>query len=130
MKPLPNYNYVVLLLLALCFDLNFAFRSLNRKVLLTPLSCKKFVSVDSRLSYKFGIISDIQYVDAADSLNFQQSKLRKYRQSLRIYRDAVNSWLKHGDIMFSLVLGLLLRLFLRPLKIFLCYRRYNRREKY
>ena len=46
----------------------------------------------SKLLFKFGIIADVQYVDAPDALNFNQVKLRKYRQSKSIYAQAIESW--------------------------------------
>eukprot|EP01035_Chromulina_nebulosa_P032097 gene32097-42839_t len=69
----------------------------------------------SKLLFKFGIIADVQYVDAPDALNFNQVKLRKYRQSKSIYAQAIESWsalcnATHSSqnfdgIRFALVLG-------------------------
>ena len=69
----------------------------------------------SKVLFKFGIIADVQYVDAPDALNFNQVKLRKYRQSKSIYAQATESWSalcnttdsseNFDGIRFALVLG-------------------------
>ena len=40
----------------------------------------------------FGIIADVQYVDAENAMNFQQTHTRRYRQSLSIFHEAVHKW--------------------------------------
>jgi manganese-dependent ADP-ribose/CDP-alcohol diphosphatase len=42
--------------------------------------------------FNFGVIADIQYVDAPDAMNFQGTMMRRYRQSLNIFQEAINSW--------------------------------------
>lgn len=55
--------------------------------------------------FKFGIIADVQYANAPDAMNFQETKVRRYKQSLQIFDDAVNDWDTTNGILFSLVLG-------------------------
>ncbi len=54
--------------------------------------------------FKFGVISDIQYADSPDAWNFQQTKLRRYSNSLKIFEDSVRSW-NTANADFSLILG-------------------------
>ena len=56
-------------------------------------------SNDERLSWCFGIIGDVQYVDADNAMNFQQTHVRRYRQSLSIFREAVQKWNSVGSDM-------------------------------
>ena len=42
--------------------------------------------------FSFGVIADIQYVDAPDAMNFQNTTMRRYRQSFNIFKDAITSW--------------------------------------
>jgi manganese-dependent ADP-ribose/CDP-alcohol diphosphatase len=42
--------------------------------------------------FSFGVCADIQYVDAPNGFNFQNTKVRRYRQSLDIFKAAVESW--------------------------------------
>lgn len=51
------------------------------------------------------MIADIQYVDANDAMNFQQTKWRRYRSSLEIYRQALRSWTHDYKVDFSIILG-------------------------
>ena len=56
--------------------------------------------------FKFGLIADIQYADAVDGTNFQKTRVRRYKQSLDIFKTAVKYWSTEvGDVAFSLVLG-------------------------
>eukprot|EP01038_Epipyxis_sp_PR26KG_P007653 gene7653-10415_t len=56
--------------------------------------------------FSFGLIADIQYADSPDSLNFQQTKMRRYLQSIDIYRNSVNYWNKlEHSVSFALILG-------------------------
>lgn len=58
--------------------------------------------------FSFGVIADIQYADSDDALNFQQTKIRRYRQSLKIFEDAVDHWnqmKEENNILFSIILG-------------------------
>jgi hypothetical protein len=48
--------------------------------------------IKSRPLFKFGIIADIQYIDAPNGKNFHGNKIRRYRQSLNIFKKAVSSW--------------------------------------
>lgn len=54
----------------------------------------------------FGIIADIQYVNEDDSMNFQNTKLRRYRNSLEIFKEACSYWNKiNVNITNTFVLG-------------------------
>lgn len=57
--------------------------------------------------FSFGLCADIQYVEAPDDYNFQKTKIRRYMQSLDIFRDAVKSWdeLKPSQPAFAILLG-------------------------
>ena len=57
--------------------------------------------------FKFGIISDIQYANAEDAMNFQNTRLRRYKQSLSIFQDAVTSWngLPVSEVACAICLG-------------------------
>jgi len=50
-----------------------------------------------RAMWSFGLVSDIQYVDAPDSLNFDKTVVRRYRHSLHVVRNAVEQWNKVID---------------------------------
>ena len=96
----------------------------NSNVIITPTNYRRTMlkvrlkmnsiseKEDQKLLFKFGIIADVQYVDAPDALNFNQVKLRKYRQSKSIYGKATECWSSlcntssNADgIRFALVLG-------------------------
>lgn len=63
-------------------------------------------SSDATSLFSFGIIADIQYADAPDSLNFQGTRVRRYRQSLNIFRQATLHWAQHSQgIETAVVLG-------------------------
>lgn len=63
-------------------------------------------SGDDGLQFSFGVCADIQYVDADDDYNFQKTKLRRYRQSLEVFREAAANWRSSSrDIRFALLLG-------------------------
>jgi manganese-dependent ADP-ribose/CDP-alcohol diphosphatase len=42
--------------------------------------------------FSFGVIADIQYVDAPDAMNFQNTTMRRYKQSFDIFKEAISSW--------------------------------------
>lgn len=44
------------------------------------------------LLFSFGVIADIQYVDAPDAMNFQKTSIRRYRQSFEIFKKAILNW--------------------------------------
>lgn len=52
----------------------------------------------------FGVIADVQYVDAEDGTTFDGKTVRKYRQSLDILKSAVEHFSK-SEISFFVVLG-------------------------
>lgn len=58
-----------------------------------------------RMIFNFGLIADIQYVDFPNSMNFQKTKTRRYRQSLEIYKEAVDAWNKIDSISTAIILG-------------------------
>ena len=61
-----------------------------------PTSTKLFASTafaeTGALLFAFGVIADIQYTNAPDAMNFQGTRLRRYRQSLQIFAKAVEHW--------------------------------------
>jgi hypothetical protein len=86
-----------------------SFTKYNRKL------CTAFCELErDDAMFKFGIIADIQYAAEPDALNFQKTKLRKYKQSLDIYRSAIQYWIslsntkQNRGLSFLLVLGKLL----------------------
>jgi manganese-dependent ADP-ribose/CDP-alcohol diphosphatase len=72
-----------------------------------PYLLKAVVSIQRTAQplFKFGLIADIQYANAPDALNFQKTQMRRYRQSLRIYQDAVEYWKEQSKVDFALILG-------------------------
>jgi manganese-dependent ADP-ribose/CDP-alcohol diphosphatase len=46
----------------------------------------------SKSLFSFGVIADIQYVDAPDAMNFQNTTMRRYKQSFETFREAISSW--------------------------------------
>lgn len=56
-------------------------------------------------AFTFGVCADIQYVDAPDDYNFQRTKKRRYRQSLEIFKTAVNDWKSMEEPAFAILLG-------------------------
>lgn len=70
-------------------------------------SAKTLHSISNEVKqFSFGIIADIQYADSDDSYNFQGTKVRRYRQSLEIFREAVKYWSKNeSKIENVIVLG-------------------------
>ena len=84
------------------------FKALFYYILLLPstFSAVRIQSSSQHCLFKFGIIADIQYIDAPDGRNFEGTKVRRYRQSLQIFKTAVKSWTKHKkDLKFSVLLG-------------------------
>lgn len=59
----------------------------------------------SRLLFSFGVITDIQYADRDDAMNFSKTRRRFYRKSLRCLDDAVNYWNANEKTKFLLQLG-------------------------
>lgn len=55
--------------------------------------------------YSFGLVADIQYADSEDAMNFQRTSIRRYRQSLSIYEDAINHWSSAPTTKFAVILG-------------------------
>ena len=45
----------------------------------------------------FGLITDIQYADADDALNYRKDKIRFYRNSINLVKQAVESWHEELD---------------------------------
>jgi hypothetical protein len=50
------------------------------------------LSASSSSLFSFGVISDVQYVDAPDGMNFQNTSMRRYKQSFNILKEAITSW--------------------------------------
>lgn len=46
----------------------------------------------SQKLFRFGVIADIQYADSDDAMNFQGTKIRRYRNSLSVFENAINTW--------------------------------------
>lgn len=44
--------------------------------------------------FAFGVIADIQYADIDDGYNFQRTNRRYYRSSIKLLRNALDSWSK------------------------------------
>ena len=56
-------------------------------------------------SFKFGLIADIQYVDAEDGTDFTGTQVRRYRNSLEVLRGAVKRWSEAEGVEFIAQLG-------------------------
>jgi manganese-dependent ADP-ribose/CDP-alcohol diphosphatase len=55
----------------------------------------------------FGILSDVQYADTDDDFNYAKDRLRYYRNSRNLVREAVNYWsLLPNDVNFQFILQL------------------------
>ena len=77
----------------------------QRKGHLLYSSVKAYDSNSKEPLFKFGVIADIQYVNAPDSPNYQQTRVRRYNQSLKIFDEAIRSWDEVDGLSFSLILG-------------------------
>lgn len=55
--------------------------------------------------FSFGVIADIQYANSPDHFNFKKTKLRRYKNSLEIYKQAIDYWIDKHSINFSILLG-------------------------
>ncbi|XP_077980367.1 uncharacterized protein LOC144435644 [Glandiceps talaboti] len=56
--------------------------------------------------FSFGVIADVQYADSDNKMNFTQTKWRYYRSSLKLLRDAVQTWNQDpSDVSFVVNLG-------------------------
>lgn len=55
--------------------------------------------------FKFGVVADIQYTSLPDGYNFQKTRIRRYKQSLDILRNAVSNWKLQENTLFSIILG-------------------------
>ena len=56
----------------------------------------------------FGLITDIQYADSDNALNYRKDKMRYYRNSLNLVREAVKTWhenLNENKFKFVIQLG-------------------------
>jgi len=58
--------------------------------------------------FSFGVIADVQYADAEDGWNFHPTAKRRYRHTLTILKDAVQTWKTAQNISFIAQLGDLL----------------------
>ena len=56
-------------------------------------------------AFRFGICADIQYVASDDDYNFQKTKMRRYRQSLAIFGQAVEHWHAQEGVNLAVILG-------------------------
>lgn len=54
--------------------------------------------------FSFGLIADVQYADTDDAYNFSRTRIRRYRQSKRLWERAVESWLEE-EVDFIVQLG-------------------------
>ena len=54
---------------------------------------------------KFGLIADIQYVDAEDGTDFTGVQVRRYRHSLEVLKTAVDKWSQGDGVNFVAQLG-------------------------
>lgn len=56
--------------------------------------------------FTFGVIADVQYADVDDGRNYDGSRIRRYRQALRILNAAVDDWNANvPNMMFLAQLG-------------------------
>lgn len=82
------------------------FRRLLPLLLVTTFrSASSFTAPSLPPLYSFGLIADIQYADAEDAMNFQKTSMRRYRQSLSIYEDAIQHWSSVSSTKFAVILG-------------------------
>jgi len=49
------------------------------------------------LAFRFGLISDVQYADIEDAMNFSGTERRSYRRSLLGLRQSIESWNRLGE---------------------------------
>merc|ERR1711892_645606 len=54
---------------------------------------------------RFGVIADVQYVDAEDGTDFTGTQVRRYRNSLEVLRGAVKRWSEAEGVEFIAQLG-------------------------
>merc|ERR1712215_283291 len=55
--------------------------------------------------FSFGVIADIQYVDAEDATDFSGKQKRRYRNSLEVVKKAVKKWSNGDGVEFVAQLG-------------------------
>eukprot|EP00241_Pyramimonas_parkeae_P004787 CAMPEP_0114257010 /NCGR_PEP_ID=MMETSP0058-20121206/18484_1 /TAXON_ID=36894 /ORGANISM="Pyramimonas parkeae, CCMP726" /LENGTH=350 /DNA_ID=CAMNT_0001371667 /DNA_START=417 /DNA_END=1469 /DNA_ORIENTATION=- len=69
---------------------------------------KEADAVELQPLFKFGLISDTQYVDGDDATNFPGTRTRRYRHSLQVLERAVKSWNQEqqSDLPISFVVQL------------------------
>ena len=54
----------------------------------------------------FGIVADVQYADIEDGTDFSKTRVRYYRNSLNLLKNAINEWKRPSDpVAFVLQLG-------------------------
>jgi hypothetical protein len=53
--------------------------------------------------FRFGVIADIQYCDTEDAMNFQMTRLRRYRNSKEVFNRAVQTF--NGNVACTVILG-------------------------
>ncbi|GFO28649.1 manganese-dependent ADP-ribose/cdp-alcohol diphosphatase [Plakobranchus ocellatus] len=54
----------------------------------------------------FGIVADVQYADCEDGTDFSKARIRYYRNSLNLLKNAINDWKRPTDpVAFVLQLG-------------------------
>ncbi|GFS25925.1 manganese-dependent ADP-ribose/CDP-alcohol diphosphatase-like [Elysia marginata] len=54
----------------------------------------------------FGIVADVQYADSEDGTDFSKARIRYYRNSLNLLKNAINEWKRPDDpVAFVLQLG-------------------------
>ncbi|CAF0915892.1 unnamed protein product [Didymodactylos carnosus] len=79
--------------------------------LLSPPSKHEYYTQNSNSPkplISFGIISDIQYADNDDCWNYDKTRLRRYRNALKLVNEACSQWKKIHDetpLLFILQLG-------------------------
>lgn len=78
---------------------------IERRHSVSPTQVASATTTSSSSSFQFGVIADIQHANANDAMNFQGTKLRRYRSSLDIYKQAVVTWERNYQVDFSLILG-------------------------
>jgi len=76
-----------------CYPIVMAIRQLGSKGT-DQEAYREISNTTDKILFKFGIISDVQYGDVDDRLNFEGSTMRYYRNSLKLLEKAVGCWKK------------------------------------
>ena len=77
------------------------------QILMTKSLMDKMSSLSGKKSHiTFGIVTDVQYADSEDGTDFSGTRIRYYRNSLNLLKNAINDWKQQTDrVAFVLQLG-------------------------